>query len=140
MRPDSCPARSGNGADIDTAEFRFFAEPCHRGPDGQHTLVEIVGYFCPPGQDTDQDVLLTAELTVPADSPIAAIARKVARDPEAIRKVGEHLRHRVGTCQCASHEQCPALSAHMVGAPPSHRAASRHLRHSHRPTSSPRPL
>ena len=57
-----CPARRGKGADTTTADFVLVADDCISGPDGQPTVTEVFGYFRLPGEEHDDDVLLTAGL------------------------------------------------------------------------------
>lgn len=107
-----CPARHGDGADVTTAGFILVVDDCERGPDRQPTATEIFGYFRVPGREHDDDVVLTADLTVPVASPIARLARKVSDDLTGAlsRVVGDVLRGNVARCPCApTTSQCPAL-------------------------------
>lgn len=114
MSRNSCPARYGRGVDIQTAEFRFAADPCGSGADGAPTRTEILTWFRPPGHnaDDDEDGLMTAELEVPVGSPIDHLAQAVQADPDgSMTQVGEWLRALVASCPCAGYDECPVLSA-----------------------------
>jgi hypothetical protein len=106
-----CPARWGEGADVDVADFVLVADDCANGPDWQPTMTEIFGYFRVPGEGHDDDVVLTAGLEVPIRSPIAMLAHHVTADPVGTlpRKVGDLLRQNVIRCPCTSAGECPAL-------------------------------
>jgi hypothetical protein len=104
-----CPARRGKGADTTTADFVLVADDCISGPDGQPTVTEVFGYFRLPGEEHDDDVLLTAGLEVPAGSPAAAMAHGVSADPGRTRTAGMLLRRNVARCPCAARGDCPAL-------------------------------
>jgi hypothetical protein len=105
-----CPAQRGKGADITTADFVLIANDCMTGPDGQPTLTEIFGYFRLPGEEHDDDVLLTAGLDVPHGSPMADMARRISADPDRIKTSGDMLRSNVVACPCTATDECPALN------------------------------
>jgi hypothetical protein len=107
--PD-CAARHGHGADITTADFTLVADDCLTGPDGLPTRTDIFGFFCVPGEQHDDDVLLTAGLDVPAGSPIARMAIRVSADPDRTRTAGTMLRANIAQCPCAASAECPALN------------------------------
>lgn len=107
-----CPAQHGKGVDLSKAGFTFVADDCEAGTDGEDAITEIFGFFTEPGEDHDDDVLETACLAVPAGSPIAQRAHRVAGDPSGTltRRAGDLLRGNVAGCPCATTTECPALN------------------------------
>jgi hypothetical protein len=105
-----CPARHGKGADIRAADFILVADDCVTGIDGQPTLTSVFGYFRLPGEEHDDDVLLTGDLEVPARSPIAEIAHRVSADSDCMWTAGKLLRSNVIHCPCETSDDCPALN------------------------------
>lgn len=114
MSADSCPARYGRGVDIQTAEFRFAADPFASGPDRAPARTEILAWFQQPGHnpDDEEDGMMNAELEVPVGSPIDQLAQVVQADADGtMSRVGEWLRDLVANCLCVGYDECPALSA-----------------------------
>lgn len=108
--PLSCPAREGNGADINSAKLVLIVEDCVTGADGRPTVTEAFGYFRLPGQEHDEDVLLAGGLEVPVGSPIAQIAHRVAASRRRTRRAAALLRDYVARCPCTARDECSALT------------------------------
>ncbi len=108
--PRSCPAQQGNGADITVSYFWFAADDCDTGRGWIPANTEVWGFFRQPGEEHDDDALITAALLVPAGSPIARMAREVSEDEMLTRWVEATLRVNVRRCQCAPGTECPALN------------------------------
>jgi len=123
-----CPAQHGQATDLRRAVFTFAAENSDTGPDGQPQITEIWGFFREPGQDHEDDILETGYLALPAGSPIAIQARRIALLPGLSRTVEGTLRANITACPCTRqpvpHEpgalpdpnpdpgaECPALNA-----------------------------
>jgi hypothetical protein len=106
-RPLSCcPARHGSGADI-ADPFTFAAlddEPA--GDEGQ--LTQVFAYFHDPAT-SPEDCLLTPGFDLPAASPVARFARRIAASPALSRAAGDALRAAIAACPCAVAAKCPAL-------------------------------
>jgi len=98
-----CPARDGNGTDISTAGFTFVVNDCG-------VMTEVFGYFRLPGDEHENDALVTGECEVPTDSPIARMACQVAGSPSRERTVEAKLRRNIADCSCTVSDECPALS------------------------------
>jgi hypothetical protein len=103
---EDCPAISGRGTDLDKARFMLVAEDCERGPDELMTLTEVFGFYQVPGQDSD-DLIHADGFAVPAGSPVALMAHKVARSRRRTRIAGNMLRAAITACPCAG-GGCPA--------------------------------
>jgi hypothetical protein len=103
----ACPARQGHGTDMATAAFTLVAEDYPDDSDGApHT--EIFGIFRAPSQDPEDHVQVSG-LDVPARSPIADLARRVAANPDLTRKAGDQLRAAIVACSCTALGPCPAF-------------------------------
>jgi hypothetical protein len=72
------------------------------------TLTEIFGYWQVPAQDAE-DLIHADGFAVPAGSPVALLARKVARSRRRTRLAGELIRAAISACPCAPAAGCPAL-------------------------------
>lgn len=107
--PLSCPAQHGKGADIAVSFFTLVVDDCENGRDGLPAKTEAWGYFRQPGEEHDDDALVTADLLVPAGSPIAQMARLVGCEEMLTERVGAELRRNVERCLCAASAECPAL-------------------------------
>jgi hypothetical protein len=109
--PSRCPAQHGKGADIRNSYFMLVVDDCCTGPDGQPSRTEIFGFFRREGEEHDNDALLTACLEVPADSPVAQLARLVGSGWKSrrIRRVARELRRNIEQCPCTATADCPAL-------------------------------
>src|SRR5215472_12309337 len=82
VRPGpACPARHGAGADVNVAHFVLVVDDCENGPCREPTSTDIFGYFRLPGDEHDDDSVITAGLFVPISSPIARLAHQVGADP-----------------------------------------------------------
>ncbi len=103
-----CPAVSGRGTSLDTARFTLIADDCEPGPDGHPAMTDVFGYWQVPGQDSD-DLIHADGFTVPARSPVARLARKVARSRRRTRITGDLLRARITACPCTPAAGCPAF-------------------------------
>jgi hypothetical protein len=103
-----CPAISGQGTEISAASFTLVAEDCEPGPGGQPAETDVFGFWQVPGQDSD-DLIHADGFTVPAWSPVAEIAHKVARSRRRTRITGELLRARITACPCVRTAECPAF-------------------------------
>jgi hypothetical protein len=101
-----CPAICGQGIDLDAARFTLIAQDCQRGPDRQMPRTEVSGFWQVPGQDSG-DLIRADGFTVPFCSPVAFIARKVARSRRRTRIAGELLRAAISACPCPR-TTCPA--------------------------------
>lgn len=107
-----CPAQHGKGTDISAADFILVVHDCECDRDGRPTTTEAFGYFRLPGDEHENDVLLTAGFEVPVGSPIARMAHQVSADTTGalIHIVGTMLRGNVAHCPCADKAECPALN------------------------------
>jgi hypothetical protein len=102
----SCPARHGHGTDIHAAGFTLVADDHDTGT--RPPITEIFAFFHIPGQSED-DLIQAPGFDIPADSPIARLARQVAASPELTRATGDWLRTGISGCLCDSADACPAL-------------------------------
>jgi hypothetical protein len=104
-------ARQGTGTDISTAEFTLVVHDCETDPAEQPTATEVFGFFRLPGDEHDDDSLVTASIVVPAGSPIARMAHQVRTGPDGrlTHKLDAVLRSNVARCPCAG-TGCPALN------------------------------
>lgn len=110
IRPGpGCPARAGAGADVSIADFILVVDDCENGPDRQPTKTEVWGLFRLPGEEHDDDAVLTGGLEVPITSPIARLARHVGARPRRVKRAGAILRRNVTCCPCTATAECPAL-------------------------------
>jgi len=88
------------------------ADDCNSGRDMTPANTEVWGFFRQPGEECDDDALVTASLLVPAGSPIAAMAHQVSGDELLTRWVEAALRanvRRCRSCRRAGAAGCPAL-------------------------------
>ena len=85
---------------------------CETGPDGQPTATEVFGFFRLPGDEHDDDSLVTASIVVPAGSRIARMAHQVSNGPDGrlTHKLDAVLRSNVTRCPCTAGTGCPALN------------------------------
>ena len=83
----SCPARHGRGTDIRTARFTLIAEDFPDDGTGQ-PFTQVFGFYRPLGDDPD-DLIQAPGFDIPADSPIARLARQVAASPQLTRAAGD---------------------------------------------------
>jgi hypothetical protein len=103
-----CPAVAGQGTDLNAARFTLVAEDCERGPDGRMTLTEVFGLYQVPGQAAE-DLIYADGFAVPIGSPVAVLARQVARSRRRTRIAGDQLRAVISACPCAPAGSCAAL-------------------------------
>jgi hypothetical protein len=103
----SCPARYGCGTDIRTAQFTVVAEDFPDDGAGR-PFTQVFGFYRHPGDDPD-DLIQAPGFDIPAGSPIARLAHKVAASPELGRAAGDRLRLSVLRCPCDGAGKCPAL-------------------------------
>lgn len=116
-----CPSQHGHCTDLRRAVFTFAAENSETGPDGQPQITEIWGFFREPGEEHDDDFIETGYLALPAGSPVAIQARRIALLPGLARTVEGTLRASIAACPCThqptpgpppgTHAECPALSS-----------------------------
>jgi hypothetical protein len=103
----SCPARHGHGSDIRGAVFTLVAADFPNDGTGQ-PFAQVFGFYRRPGDDPD-DLIQAPGFDIPADSPIARLARQVAASPELTRTAGDRLRLGIFGCPCSGADRCAAL-------------------------------
>jgi hypothetical protein len=100
-----CPARHGTGADI-TDPFTFAALDDQIPGDGP--LTQVFAFFHDLAT-SPEDCLLAPGFDLPAASPTARFARRIAASPALTRAAGDALRAAVIACPCTPATSCPAL-------------------------------
>lgn len=120
-----CPARRGDGADVNVAEFFLVVHDCPCGPAARPSATEVFGFFGLPDPEQENDVVVTASVVMPSGLPAARLAHQVSNDPPGTQRAADVLRRHVTACPCTASAECPALGQarllaalqHPAGAP-----------------------